>query len=440
MQRSTTKQAIVGLSLSSLTVLAALSPQYGPRFIRAVINATPLAFAQAAPTSEDQEKAILQAQINAKNAQLREVQAKLDAAKSQLNNTTGQRKTLQSEVNRLEGQINTLELGIREDELTVDKLGLEITSLNDDVATLRDKMKDKQSTIGALLVEMQKTEGTSPLIALLQANSLSDTVREAHSQSALRERMRTDLASLQNIENDVLGKIDLSNDKRSEAEQRQENAKNKRLIVADQQADKAKVLASTKNQESVYQSQVAALLKQQQQIAAETEAIDAALRAKINKSTLPTTGAGVLGRPVTGPITQGYGATAFAQTGYAGKRHNGIDFGTPIGTPIYAAADGTVSAVENQDAFCPRGAYGRFTTVTHGNGLVTLYAHQSKQSVSVGQAVTRGQVIGYTGMTGYATGPHLHFTVYAQSTFKIGATRVCGPGPQGGDLNPLNYI
>lgn len=428
---SPSPRARLGLALVILALVAVVA---------APLGAPLLSSPQVAYADEEAEKAALQAQIDQRNSQLKAVQAQLDATKAKLNSTTGQRKSLQSEVSRLEGQINSLELGIKQDELTVDRLNLEIQSLSHDVTSLRGKMKDKQGTISSLLVEMQKTEGTSPLVALLQANTLSDTVREAHAQNSLRERMRTDLASLKDIENSVMNKIDLSNDKRSEAERRQQYAEAKRQIVADQQADKAKVLASTKNKESEYQAQVAALTKLQKQIASETEALDAALRAKINRKALPASGGGVLGKPVAGPVTQGYGATSFAKTGYAGKWHNGIDFGAPVGTPIYAAADGTVTAVGNQDAYCPKGAYGKFTAITHTNGLVTLYAHQSKQAVSPGQAVKRGDLIGYVGSTGYATGPHLHFTVYAQSTFKIGATRVCGPGPQGGDLNPLSYL
>lgn len=405
-----------------------------------VVSAPSPFLTPSALADEEAERAALQAQIDANNAKLKSVQAQLDAAKGRLNSTSGQRKTLQSEVSRLEGQIGQLKLSIQEDQLMSQRLGYEIQVLSGDITSLKAKMKDKQSTIAALLVETQKQEGLSPLITLLSADSLSATVRDASAAKSLQDRMRTDLASLRDIQENVLSKIDQTDAKKTEAERRREAALVKQEIIADQQADKTKVLAVTKNQESAYQKQVNDLLAEQKRIAAETEAIDAALRAKINKSNLPTSGKGVLGWPVSGPVTQGYGATSFAATGYAGKWHNGIDIGVPIGTPIYAAADGVVSGVGNEDAYCPKGAYGRYTTITHDNGLVTLYGHQSKQVVSVGQRVKRGDLIGYSGMTGYATGPHLHLTVYSKETFYIGATRVCGPGPFGGDLNPLNYL
>jgi murein DD-endopeptidase MepM/ murein hydrolase activator NlpD len=105
-----------------------------------------------------------------------------------------------------------------------------------------------------------------------------------------------------------------------------------------------------------------------------------------------------------------------------------------------AADSGTVVATGDQDKYCYRGAYGRFIVIQHANGLTTLYAHLSKIAVSKGDTVSRGQTIGYVGSTGYATGPHLHFTVFSSPTFSMGGSKTCGPMPHGGDLNPLNYL
>jgi murein DD-endopeptidase MepM/ murein hydrolase activator NlpD len=85
--------------------------------------------------------------------------------------------------------------------------------------------------------------------------------------------------------------------------------------------------------------------------------------------------------------------------------------------------------------------------VQHANGLSTLYAHLSQISVAKGQSVSTGQVVGYSGMTGYATGPHLHFTVYVSSvltfkqyTCKAGPTVTIPIAPPSGYLNPLSYL
>jgi murein DD-endopeptidase MepM/ murein hydrolase activator NlpD len=90
-----------------------------------------------------------------------------------------------------------------------------------------------------------------------------------------------------------------------------------------------------------------------------------------------------------------------------------------VGTQILAPLAGVVRATGNTDAV--RGCYswGKWTLIDHANGLATLYAHQSVISVNPGQSVSTGQVIGYTGNTGYTTGPHLHFTVYAKAGVTI---------------------
>jgi len=88
--------------------------------------------------------------------------------------------------------------------------------------------------------------------------------------------------------------------------------------------------------------------------------------------------------------------------------HNGVDFGSPRGTPIRAAAKGTVIISRNSGW---NGGYGNYVVIKHANGTQTLYAHMTNAIVSVGQEVTSGQVIGYVGNTGKSTGTHLHFEV-----------------------------
>jgi murein DD-endopeptidase MepM/ murein hydrolase activator NlpD len=106
----------------------------------------------------------------------------------------------------------------------------------------------------------------------------------------------------------------------------------------------------------------------------------------------------------SGEITSGFGYRADPFTG-GGAFHPGLDFRGAFGAPIHAAADGTVSFVGQI-----RG-YGNVVEVSHGNGLLTRYAHMSKTMAKVGQRVAAGDVIGKIGSTGRSTGPHLHFEV-----------------------------
>jgi murein DD-endopeptidase MepM/ murein hydrolase activator NlpD len=109
--------------------------------------------------------------------------------------------------------------------------------------------------------------------------------------------------------------------------------------------------------------------------------------------------------PDEGPIASGFGPRDIG-AGY--EFHPGIDIAVPEGTPIHAALSGTVVFTEPEAS---SGGYGNYTCIDHGGGLSTCYAHQTSFAVSAGQSVSQGEVIGYTGCTGYCLGPHLHFEV-----------------------------
>ncbi len=109
--------------------------------------------------------------------------------------------------------------------------------------------------------------------------------------------------------------------------------------------------------------------------------------------------------PVDGPVVSPFGPRTINGS-Y--EYHPGIDIAVPEGTPIRAAAAGTVIFTEPEAS---SGGYGNYTCVDHGGGLSTCYAHQSAFAVSAGQSVSQGEIIGYSGCTGYCLGPHVHFEV-----------------------------
>ena len=132
--------------------------------------------------------------------------------------------------------------------------------------------------------------------------------------------------------------------------------------------------------------------------------------------------------PVKGPITQLFGENPqfYKRWGYAG--HNGIDWGIPNGTPIVAAADGTVDKVGFEN-----GGYGNFVKMSHMDGKTkyyTYYAHLHSTSVKAGQKISAGTVVGLSNNTGASTGPHLHFGI-----------KIDGKNPAyKGYLDPMPYL
>ena len=112
--------------------------------------------------------------------------------------------------------------------------------------------------------------------------------------------------------------------------------------------------------------------------------------------------------PVAGTITSQFGHRVDPITGEVSS-HTGTDIACAEGTPILAAADGTVTVANGLDSW--GGSYGYYIQIDHGGGQETLYAHCSSICVTTGQQVQAGQVIGYVGHTGRVTGNHLHLEV-----------------------------
>ncbi|MGN6244568.1 MAG: murein hydrolase activator EnvC family protein [Motilibacteraceae bacterium] len=159
----------------------------------------------------------------------------------------------------------------------------------------------------------------------------------------------------------------------------------------------------------------------------------AAERAARQRSSAPASrgGSGGLTWPANGPMVMGVGPRINPATG-SRSCHSGMDIAAGYGAPIVAAADGVV--VDTSYSAWD----GNVTVIAHAGGLTTWYAHQSSRAVSNGQSVSAGQVIGYVGATGFATGPHLHFDTVVNGVVMDpmgwfgGAMRqvapMCGPG------------
>ncbi|NCN94920.1 peptidoglycan DD-metalloendopeptidase family protein [Candidatus Wolfebacteria bacterium] len=382
----------------------------------------------------------LKGSIDRKTQELLEITDKINENQKILDAAQGQSRTLKGEIKKINSNINQVNLSIKSSELTIDKLELEVDSLRDEISDAEKEVSLKEKAVAQILREFQKGDDETPFMIFLKNKSLADSVFEMQNLADLSNGLSVEINSLKEAKGNLSGKLGETSDKKQNVQVEKENLKNKQIILSDTKSEKQFVLTQTKNQEKVYQQTLTELQKRQAEIASEIEVMDEELRLKIDPSTLPSKRPGVLARPVSGAITQEYGATAFAKYGYAGKWHNGLDFAASIGTPIYSAEKGTVIAVGNSDKYCNKGAYGKFVVVKHENNLTTLYSHLSLQKVKVGDTIERGGLLGYSGNTGYATGPHLHFSVFSSQTFKMGLSRVCGLLPYGGDLNPADYL
>ena len=140
----------------------------------------------------------------------------------------------------------------------------------------------------------------------------------------------------------------------------------------------------------------------------------------------------LLKTPIDGAkLSSGFGKRMHPILGYTAM-HRGVDFAAPLGTPIYAAGDGTIAVAEFN------GAYGKYVRIRHNGQYATAYAHLSRfgKNVAVGKRVRQGDVIGYVGSTGRSTGPHLHYEILVagQQTNPFKVKMPAGPKLEGRDL------
>lgn len=382
----------------------------------------------------------IQAKLDANNKELQAVNDQIEATKQNLSATTAQSKTLKEELSRIQSNISGLNLRVKASELTISKLGLEIDGLQYDIKDAETHILSQRDILIGLFQTMQRTDQESELVSLLRSPTVADAVLETESIKRISTTLASTTKELVDLTDSLNQSLDTATNKKIAQESERTRLKQLQSIALDEQNSRSTLLSQTKNQEKAYTQMLSSLESRQTAIASEIEKLEAQLRLTIDPSLLPSAHPGVLARPVDGPITQGYGATKFAKYGYRGQWHNGVDFGAPIGTPVIATESGTVVAMGNQDQYCNKGAYGKFIVISHDNNLTTLYGHLSYQAVHVGSRVTRGDLIGYVGKTGYATGPHLHLTVYETKTFYMGKSQTCGPMPYGGDINPLQYL
>lgn len=409
-----------------------------------------LVFFSGMPVSAEQATSTLQDLIKEKSAALQEVQQAREAVQKTLDSINDTHRALSSEINYMTSNINQLNLLMKANQLSAEKLALEVQLIGSDMQQIEVEIQNKKKTIGKLFAEMQQKDDEDLLTLFLKNQSLAESVGEIQTLNALNESLITSIGDLRELQTTLSSKVVEETQKKKQKEVEQVSIKNQQYILEDQKSEKAALLAATKDKESVYQAQLDELTAQQNAISKEIEGIESVLRKNIDPNLLPIPRPGVLTWPVPGGVmTQGYGRTSFAIKTYGSQWHNGVDIGAPVGTNVVAAYEGTVINVGDQDKYCPRGAYGKFVVIKHTNGLTTLYGHMSRTIVSIGQHVAAGELIGFVGRTGWATGPHLHFTLFASNTLTPAhgrypegtqASRTCGPMPVGGDIDPTLYL
>lgn len=380
----------------------------------------------------------LKSQIEAKAAELEALNKEIEANTERLEAEATRGKTLKEELTRIDRTIKNTELGLRQSQVTIEKLNLEIVDLQEEIGKREEGIVLRKQAVENLLRDFQKTDGQSFLVTFLNNESLAESVAEAQSIFDLNNGLLSEVARIKQLKTELGFRLSEVSGKKVNVEQEKQTLEVRKKVTEEQKDDRSQLLEQTKQNEKAYQEIVSKLEQEQQRISDEIGEIEEQLRISVDASALPGKRPGVLGWPTQDPyITQDYGATAFAQRAYKSKFHNGIDFrAKPSGTPIYAAEAGVIKAAGDNGNI----QYGKFILIDHPNNLSTLYAHLSRHAVRNGQTVQKGDLIGYSGNTGYSFATHLHFVVYASQTVLMKNFPGAGLIPVGTTLNPMDYL
>lgn len=347
--------------------------------------------------------------------------ATLEQARARIAAAKQQKATLNDQIASLDGELAAIDKRLAGLGDKIDVVQQKLSTTREKLELLREQLRLKrlelkkaerrlaleQDSFELRIVLAYKTDDLSYVDVLLDSTSFEDLISRI---DVVHDFIAGDNA----LVGDLLTTRDhIAREKRAIAEQEeavhtavvdlQQRSDELATLRAAQAAEQAAALAVRKEKNgklSAVETDLAELERQEAQLLAESNA----LAGVINGSSGGGGGTGVLAWPVNGPVISPFGWRVHPIFGVK-KFHTGIDIGVGYGVPIHAADSGTVIYATWMSG------YGNVTIIDHGSGISTLYAHQSSFAVSAGATVSRGQVIGAVGSTGYSTGPHLHFEV-----------------------------
>ncbi len=375
---------------------------------------------QVHAADEDQIN-ILKQNIAEKNAQIEKLNNEIRALDSQVQTTAAQGQslktalaTLEASRNKLLKEIQAIQSKVSATTLNINKLGLEIKNKEQEIITNKEALAET-------IRELSQAED-SPLIEnLLVYDTMADIWNEIEALTRFQKGVRQKIIQTKELKDELAEKKNETEGQKKTLVSFQAELTDQQKIVEQNKTEKARLLTATQNQEAEYRKQIAEKKAIAEAFVQEILSYESQLQLIIDPGSYPEAGNAVLAWPLKNVIlTQYFGDTAFAKSGaYNGKGHNGIDLGASPGTPVMSSLSGTVTGTGNTDLVAGCYSYGKWVLIAHDNGLSTLYAHLSLIKVEKGQRVSTGEVIGYSGNTGYTTGPHLHFGVYASQGVKI---------------------
>jgi murein DD-endopeptidase MepM/ murein hydrolase activator NlpD len=411
--------------LAGLVLVAPVGPAAGDDLSDAIARQKRLEVqlkVQRAQVDElNRQQAALKAGIAATAASLTSVNADLTAVEAQVHATVDQVSLVRGRIHGLTAQVSELDIE------------LATVQVREDVKAA--ELKVRKDLLAERIRNAYDTDRTPMLEALLSSESFTDVLTEvsyhldvAAEDKALADQIVADQETLAAIHGTVVATRDQADTLRSEAaaEKVELDARMAELQAA--QAALQKLREETNRLLAEQQTQYTTLARQEvhlQDLIAANEKADKQLDTEIERlarlqaqqGAIPSEYSGSLSWPLRGTVTQEFGCTGFRlepPLGDCRHFHTGIDIAAPMYTPVRAAGDGVV-LVAGPNPYDRSSRRAWIVIIAHSSRLVTWYVHLDNRAhppaVRVGDHVSAGQVIGYVGLTGLTTGPHLHWAV-----------------------------
>ncbi|HVU06189.1 MAG TPA: peptidoglycan DD-metalloendopeptidase family protein [Candidatus Paceibacterota bacterium] len=404
----------------------------------------------ASPASAADSADDIRAKITENNQKIQDLQKQIDQYSTLLNSTSKEAQTLSSALKTLELTQKKLETNLALTSQKISKTSLTLKQLDDDIEDTEIKIAATSKAIAESIRDTAFAESQSPIENLLNNKNISATWDYVNAVQSLRTKVKDRYDDLSDLNELLNAKQDEALGEQSKLKSYQKDLAGQQQTVLATKDEKSKLLTATAGKEAEYKKILADKIAERETYEKELFSYESQLKVTLDPNAVPDAKAGILTWPLDSiRITQYFGKTVAAKRLYVSGTHGGIDLAASIGTPVKAALSGTVADTEplKYKSGCQ---YGKYVLIRHPNGLSTIYGHLSVVSVKPGDTVITGDVIGYSGDTGYATGPHLHFGVYASEGIRVVDSSALGSktcagiktvaAPTNAYLDPMAYL
>ncbi|GIK83229.1 MAG: peptidase M23 [Alphaproteobacteria bacterium] len=349
-------------------------------------------------------------------AQLEQKRAALDQAEHRAGVETETLQALSAKVDALTAKVAEIRTREAEVQAELDEVQARLETARSELKIARERLQRAVGQLKEQLVSIYKADGPDMLAVILNSDGYDDMLSRAEYLGSIQTQGESIAARVRDLRDQKLATVESIRSAKAEIAAKQAELEQARIALESEEtrleaarARQQQALAETKTHVEELEGEVGDL---EEKVQAEIRAAQAAAAAEATPDVAPSppvagptqdeSSSGLIW-PVNGTVTSPFGARW-------GRMHEGIDIGAAEGTPIQAAKSGTVIMANYN------GGYGNYTCIDHGGGFSTCYAHQSSISVSVGEQVNQGDVIGAVGNTGASMGAHLHFETRVNGT------------------------